>query len=292
MHDRAGRAAARRPRRRRARPATPCRCSTSCSAAPGPTGSPTTWPAGLLGYTPDTLLDEVVDAFAAGDGAAVFGVVDKVIETGQDPRRFTEDLLRRLRDLVIVAAVPDAPATGLIDVSEDQGERLVAQAARFGSAELSRAADLVADRADRDARRHRAAAAARADLRPGAAARRRPHHRTACWPGSTGSSGGWRSAVRRRRPRLPPAPARRAARRAGPGSRPSRCAAAPEPEPAARSPSRRARRRTPVAAEPEPAPAARARPARRRHRPGALQPGRRTPPVARHRRGDQAARAG
>ncbi len=99
---------------------------------------------GLLGYTPDTLLDEVVDAFAAGDGAAVFGVVDKVIETGQDPRRFTEDLLRRLRDLVIVAAVPDAPATGLIDVSEDQGERLVAQAARFGQSELSRAADLVA----------------------------------------------------------------------------------------------------------------------------------------------------
>jgi len=99
---------------------------------------------GLLGYTPDTLLDDVVDAFAAGDGSAVFAVVDRVIETGQDPRRFTEDLLRRLRDLVIVAAVPDAPATGLIDVSEDQGERLVAQAARFGNAELSRAADLVA----------------------------------------------------------------------------------------------------------------------------------------------------
>ena len=49
----------------------------------------------------------------------MFGVVDKVVETGQDPRRFTEDLLRRLRDLVIVAAVPDAPATGLIDVAED-----------------------------------------------------------------------------------------------------------------------------------------------------------------------------
>lgn len=99
---------------------------------------------GLLGYTPDTLLDDVVDAFAAGDGAAVFGVVDRVIETGQDPRRFTEDLLRRLRDLVIVSAVPDAPASGLIDVAEDQGERLVAQAGRFGRAELTRAADLVA----------------------------------------------------------------------------------------------------------------------------------------------------
>jgi DNA polymerase III subunit gamma/tau len=99
---------------------------------------------GLLGYTPDALLDEVVDAFAAHDGGTVFGVVDKVIETGQDPRRFTEDLLRRLRDLVIISAVPDAPATGLIDVPEDQGERLVAQSARFGRSDLTRSADLVA----------------------------------------------------------------------------------------------------------------------------------------------------
>ncbi len=110
----------------------------------GPEGVTHTLAAGLLGYTPDYLLDEVVDAFAAGDGTAVFGVVDKVIETGQDPRRFTEDLLRRLRDLVIVSAVPDAPATGLIDIAEDAAERLVAQAARFGPAELSRAADHVA----------------------------------------------------------------------------------------------------------------------------------------------------
>ncbi len=100
--------------------------------------------AALLGFTPETLLDEVVDAFAAVDGAAVFGVVDKVVETGRDPRRFTEDLLRRLRDLVIVAAVPDAPATGLLDIPQDTGERLVAQAARFGAVELSRAADIVA----------------------------------------------------------------------------------------------------------------------------------------------------
>ncbi len=99
---------------------------------------------GLLGYTPDSLLDEITDAFAAADGAAVFRVIDKVVETGQDPRRFTEDLLRRLRDLVIVAAVPDAPASGLIDVAQDAGERLVAQAARFGVHDLSRAADLVA----------------------------------------------------------------------------------------------------------------------------------------------------
>jgi DNA polymerase-3 subunit gamma/tau len=110
----------------------------------GPAGVTHALATALLGFTPDALLDEVVDAFAAGDGAAVFGVVDKVVETGQDPRRFTEDLLRRLRDLVIVAAVPEAPASGLIDVAEDAAERLVAQAARFGAIELSRAADIVA----------------------------------------------------------------------------------------------------------------------------------------------------
>ncbi|HEU5045825.1 MAG TPA: DNA polymerase III subunit gamma and tau [Nocardioidaceae bacterium] len=111
----------------------------------GPDGVTYALATGLLGFTPETLLDEVVDGFAAGDGSAVFGVVDKVIETGQDPRRFTEDLLRRLRDLVIISAVPDAPASGLIDVPEDQAERLVAQAARFGRADLTRAAELVAD---------------------------------------------------------------------------------------------------------------------------------------------------
>ncbi len=110
----------------------------------GPEGVTHALATALLGFTPDTLLDEAIDAFAAADGAAVFGVVDKVIESGHDPRHFTEDLLRRLRDLVIVSAVPDAPVTGLIDVSHDQGERLVAQAARFGAHDLSRAADLVA----------------------------------------------------------------------------------------------------------------------------------------------------
>ncbi|KQY62657.1 DNA polymerase III subunit gamma/tau [Nocardioides sp. Root151] len=110
----------------------------------GPEGVTHALATGLLGYTPDSLLDEVIDAFSAGDGASVFGVVDKVIETGQDPRRFTEDLLRRLRDLVIIAAVPDASTTGLIDVPEDAAERLTAQASRYGVAGLSRAADLFA----------------------------------------------------------------------------------------------------------------------------------------------------
>lgn len=110
----------------------------------GPAGVTYDLASGLLGYTPDTLLDDVVSAFAAGDGSAVFGVVDKVIETGQDPRRFTEDLLRRLRDLVIISAVPDAAASGLLDVAADQADRLVTQANGFGRGELTRAADLVA----------------------------------------------------------------------------------------------------------------------------------------------------
>ncbi|MCX2971849.1 MULTISPECIES: DNA polymerase III subunit gamma and tau [Streptomyces] len=97
----------------------------------------------LLGYTDSALLDEVVDAFAAGDGGAVFGVVERVIEGGHDPRRFVTDLLERLRDLVILAAVPDALDTGLIEAPADVLERMRAQAEVFGAAELSRAADLV-----------------------------------------------------------------------------------------------------------------------------------------------------
>jgi DNA polymerase III subunit gamma/tau len=101
--------------------------------------------AGLLGFTPDNLLDEVVDGFSAHDGGAVFEAVDRVVETGQDPARFLDDLLRRLRDLVVVAAVPEASVSALLDVADDAAERLVAQSARFGRHDLTRAAGLVAD---------------------------------------------------------------------------------------------------------------------------------------------------
>ncbi|MFI6015325.1 DNA polymerase III subunit gamma and tau [Streptomyces sp. NPDC051243] len=97
----------------------------------------------LLGYTDGSLLDSVVEAFATGDGTAAFEVVDRVIEGGNDPRRFAADLLERLRDLVILAAVPDATEKGLIDAPADVLERMQAQAGTFGAAELSRAADLV-----------------------------------------------------------------------------------------------------------------------------------------------------
>ncbi|WP_405819512.1 DNA polymerase III subunit gamma and tau [Streptomyces sp. NBC_01390] len=99
----------------------------------------------LLGYTDASLLDSVVEAFASGDGAAAFEVVDRIIEGGNDPRRFVADLLERLRDLVILAAVPDAAEKGLIDAPVDVVERMQAQAGVFGAAELSRAADLVND---------------------------------------------------------------------------------------------------------------------------------------------------
>ncbi|HNB00038.1 MAG TPA: DNA polymerase III subunit gamma/tau, partial [Marmoricola sp.] len=110
----------------------------------GPDGVSYELAANLLGYTPTNLLDGVVDALAAGDGASGFAAVDQVIEAGQDPEGFLRDLLRRLRDLVIIASVPDAAASGLIDVPADQVEKLVNQAARFGRAELVRAADILA----------------------------------------------------------------------------------------------------------------------------------------------------
>ncbi len=97
----------------------------------------------LLGYTPDSLLDEAVDAFAARDGATAFGVIDKVIESGQDPRRFAEDLLQRLRDLVVLRAVPNAIEVALIEAPADRADQLTQQSQAFGPAELVRIADLV-----------------------------------------------------------------------------------------------------------------------------------------------------
>ena len=97
----------------------------------------------LLGYTDDSLLDEIAEAFAAADGAAVFGVVNRVIEGGHEPRRFAADLLDRLRDLIVLAAVPDAADTGLLDLPPDRAERMAAQAGKFGQAGLTRAAEIV-----------------------------------------------------------------------------------------------------------------------------------------------------
>jgi DNA polymerase III subunit gamma/tau len=99
--------------------------------------------ASLLGYTDASLLDDAVGAFAAGDGAAAFQAVDRVVEGGHDPRRFLADLLERLRDLLVLAAVPDAAGKGLVSVPGDQLARMQEQANGFGAAELSRTADVV-----------------------------------------------------------------------------------------------------------------------------------------------------
>ncbi|MBA4607373.1 DNA polymerase III subunit gamma and tau [Aeromicrobium sp. Marseille-Q0843] len=112
-------------------------------AGSGPDGITYDLAVQLLGYTPDSLLDESVEAFAADDAATVFGVVDKVIESGQDPRRFAEDLLQRFRDLVILKAVPGAAETGLIDTPADRTAVLQRQVAGFEPTELTRAADIV-----------------------------------------------------------------------------------------------------------------------------------------------------
>jgi DNA polymerase III subunit gamma/tau len=98
--------------------------------------------ASLLGYTDAALLDEAVSALATRSGGAAFEIVDRVVEGGHDPRRFLGDLLERLRDLVILNAVPDAGTKGLITAPPDRLARMVEQASSFGQAELSRAADL------------------------------------------------------------------------------------------------------------------------------------------------------
>lgn len=99
----------------------------------------------LLGFTHGELLDDVIDAFTSGKASTVFTAVDRVIQTGQDPRRFVEDLLERFRDLIIVKAVPGSAASILRGMAEDQLERMRAQAEKLGSAELTRAADVTND---------------------------------------------------------------------------------------------------------------------------------------------------
>ncbi len=98
---------------------------------------------GLLGATDMVLIDDAVDALAAGDAAALFGAVESVIDAGHDPRRFATDLLERFRDLIVLQAVPDAASRGVVDAPEDVLDRMREQAARIGPATLTRYAEVV-----------------------------------------------------------------------------------------------------------------------------------------------------
>ena len=98
----------------------------------------------LLGYTDGALLDEAIDAMAARDGATLFKAIDRVIESGHDPRRFTQDFLERLRDLIIVGAVEESASQILREIPEDQLQRMRTQASIIGTANLIRSADIVA----------------------------------------------------------------------------------------------------------------------------------------------------
>ena len=124
----------------------------------------------LLGATDVALIDDAVDALAAGDAAALFGAVESVIDAGHDPRRFATDLLERFRDLIVLQAVPDAASRGVVDAPGDVLERMRDQAARIGSGDAGPLRRGGTRRAGGDAGCHRSAPAAGGGVRPAAAA--------------------------------------------------------------------------------------------------------------------------
>jgi DNA polymerase-3 subunit gamma/tau len=245
--------------------------------------------AALLGYTDASLLDDTIDAFAAGDAAAVFRIVDQVVEGGHDPRRFTEDLLERLRDLIVIDAVPDAAGSILGEHPDDELERMRQQAAHFGRAELSRAADVVNAgltemRGATAPRLHLELIVARVMLpaadhaeRGFAARLDRLERRLATGPVGAGEQPAGTPSATRPAPTATPAgpatvtasagPAEPAAAEAEPAAAVERTPTAPEPTPTAREFTPIAPEATPAAAEatpaatPEPASAAAADPA-------------------------------
>ena len=256
----------------------------------GADGKPVAYPRALslLGATDMALIDDAVDALAAGDAAALFGAVESVIDAGHDPRRFATDLLERFRDLIVLQAVPDAAARGVVDAPDDVLERMREQAARLGTGDPDPLRRGGARRARRDARCHRAAAAARGGVCAAAAALGQRHRsRSAATdrahrdpdgrvhPGGGGGAGGRRVAVRGG---------------ALPSSSRRRSNAAPEPSAPAAVPDGRAPRQPPAAGSrrlPHPPPVA--PPPARRARAGPSPPRRRHPRRPRRRRSTAAA---
>ena len=114
-------------------------------AGTGPDGLTYQYARMLLGVTDDTLIDATIAALATNDRASLFTTVDDVIEAGLSPRKFSEDLLDRLRDLMLLQAVPDAVNLGLVDAPTDRGEILLKQAQEFDSQRIPRIAGILND---------------------------------------------------------------------------------------------------------------------------------------------------
>lgn len=100
----------------------------------------------LLGATDLALIDATVEALAEADGARLFATIDQVIETGIEPRRFVLDLLDRLRDLMVIQAVPEAFDMGLVAAPAGREEVLRAEAGLFGPSRVAQLADQVNER--------------------------------------------------------------------------------------------------------------------------------------------------
>ena len=112
-------------------------------AGAGPEGVTYERAVALLGVTDVALIDDMVDALAAGDRAVVFETVDRLVEAGHDPRRFASDLLQRLRDVTLLQAVPEAAERGLVEAAADEVARMIEQADRIGPATLARYGEIV-----------------------------------------------------------------------------------------------------------------------------------------------------
>lgn len=193
--------------------------------------------AGLLGFTHTELLDDVVIAFGAHDAAAAFGATDRVVQTGQDPRRFVEDLLERLRDLIVVGATTvDGAAAVFRGVPQDQLTRMFEQAQQFGPGDLSRIADVVSAALDKMA----GATAPRMQLELMIARVLVEHSGSAAGPADAGSRGTALSAQPAPAQSAPAAPASAPQRAAAPAAAPQPAAAAqastPMPAPASHAP--------------------------------------------------------
>lgn len=99
--------------------------------------------AALLGYTDSSILERSVDAIIDRDGAALFEVIAKMVEGGHEPRRYLEDLLLHLRDLLVLSvSSAEDTQTVLAGTPADQLAAMQAQAQRWGTAGISRASDL------------------------------------------------------------------------------------------------------------------------------------------------------